>query len=75
MVQLHVDIVVLAGQQAELESAFEKVFKPVISKQPGWAGLHWPEGSQVRRQILAVSEPCHIGDAYRCVFPDGKRHT
>jgi heme-degrading monooxygenase HmoA len=64
-VQLHVDMVVLAGKESELESVFEKVFKPVISRQPGFVSV----------RLLRFRAPI-VGDApsdaqYRLVISFG----
>jgi len=35
-IQLHVDLDVIPGKEKTLEANFEKIFRPTISKQPGF---------------------------------------
>lgn len=66
-VQLHIDIVVEPGREAEMESNYNTIFRPVISRQPGFVAVQLlqlregvvgehPKNAQYRLQITFETE-------------------
>jgi len=71
-IHLHVDLFVAPGREEEMKQNFLTVFKPVISEQPGFAGVHLlklrseltgkaPAGSSYRLIISFETEEQRLG--------------